>query len=181
MSKTHNDSLHEIVTIEPYNPQWEILYSQEVKNLKSIFKDNVLGCEHYGSTAVAHMWAKPIIGILLGLPDWQISTRDLTNLMSLGYCSTIPCNLTNRTYLKKQAPHAFTLAITTYMSPMWFDHLIIRDYLRYHEHERIAYSMVKKEALERGFLTFEQYRNYKKTYLEALFERAKKWSCKNCP
>lgn len=169
----------ENVIIEPYNFEWHTWYENEAENLKNIFEDKILGIEHYGSTAVENMWAKPVIGILLGLSDWQVLKSDLNMLIKLGYNSTIPCNLSGRTYLKKQSPHAFTLAITTHKSSMWFDHLVLRDYLRSHEYERIQYSTVKQEAIIQGCRTLEQYRLYKKPYLEDLFKRAKTWYCKN--
>ena len=178
MIQTHN-IYHEQVSIEPYNYLWHIWYQQEATTLTAVFKEQVLGIEHYGSTAVEGMSAKPIIGILLGLPHWHISESERAILINNGYFSTIPCSMPDRMYLKKQYPHAFTLAITTYKSSVWFDHLIIRDYLQAHTSECKQYSRFKQEVIDQGHRTLEQYRTYKKPYVDKLFKRAQAWYCKN--
>jgi GrpB-like predicted nucleotidyltransferase (UPF0157 family) len=56
------------VEIEPYNPQWPVLFQQEKQHLLDCLPTRLIErIEHFGSTAVPHLAAKPIIDVLVGV------------------------------------------------------------------------------------------------------------------
>ncbi len=60
-----SNQLDEII-IENYNPQWPALFEQEAKVLtKTLNNQNVIAIEHFGSTAIPGLRAKPIIDIMV--------------------------------------------------------------------------------------------------------------------
>src|SRR3954470_18513215 len=61
----HNAS----ITLVAYDPDWPRLFSREADRLRSILGDAALGIAHVGSTSVPGLMAKPIIDILLTVPD----------------------------------------------------------------------------------------------------------------
>jgi len=61
------------VEIANYDPRWPVLFNEEAKRLRAVLDPSlILGLEHFGSTAVPNLSAKPIIDIL-------IAVRSLTN------------------------------------------------------------------------------------------------------
>lgn len=59
--------------IVPWPNEWETLYSLEEKHLKEIFKDEMLGIYHIGSTSIPVVgYAKPTIDILISVKDIEM-------------------------------------------------------------------------------------------------------------
>jgi len=50
-----------------FDPGWRTAFEEESARIQSALFDVVLGIEHYGSTAVEGLRAKPIIDILVGV------------------------------------------------------------------------------------------------------------------
>lgn len=68
-----------------YDPAWPVLFEQEKHRLQNVLTSIPRGIEHYGSTAIPGLRAKPIIDILIGilpLSDWAQCKQPLE---SLGY------------------------------------------------------------------------------------------------
>src|ERR1700732_3567190 len=76
---------HNVNLLVDYDPQWESEFINERKRIAEALGAVARGVEHYGSTAVPGMRAKPILDILVGvspLDDWA-KCRD--PLERLGY------------------------------------------------------------------------------------------------
>lgn len=70
MQKSLQDRIEELVreeiSILPYNPEWPAMFDQEAAFLRRILpRDIMKRIEHFGSTAVPGLSAKPIIDILV--------------------------------------------------------------------------------------------------------------------
>ncbi len=68
-----------------YDPAWPLLFEQEKVRLQNVLADIPRGIEHFGSTAIPGLPAKPILDILIGilpLTDWSQCKQPLE---SLGY------------------------------------------------------------------------------------------------
>ncbi len=166
--------MEEIVKIVPYNPTWPEWFGEEASHIKSLFDPaRLVALEHYGSTAVPGLAAKPTIGILVGMQSLPLSPAEQERLAQSGY--QMYKQLEGRTYWRKNGSRSFTLAITTFGSETWLDHLAVRDYLRQHPEAAHAYAAVKYNAIKQGQLTAESYRNFKSEFLATLFRSAKKW------
>src|SRR3982074_860502 len=56
------------VEIVNYDPRWPVLFDEEPKRLGAVLDPSlILGLEHFGSTAVPALSAKPIIDILIAV------------------------------------------------------------------------------------------------------------------
>lgn len=164
----------EPVVIVPYNPYWQPLFEEEAARIRTHINPHRLAAlEHYGSTAVPGLAAKPIIGILLGMHSLPLETREQEDLAKLGY--SFDKELKGCFYWKKREPRPFTLAIVPYKSSIWYDLLLIRDYLIEHPDRAAEYAAVKYHALEDGFNTLTSYRKAKSKFLDELFMEAKQW------
>lgn len=68
-----------------YDPSWEQAYADEKLRLDAALGNIAKAIEHFGSTSVPEMRAKPILDILVGvspITDWELCK---TPLASLGY------------------------------------------------------------------------------------------------
>lgn len=79
--------VREVVAIAPYDPSWPEVFRKEKEHLLSCLPDDLIRrVEHFGSTAVAGMAAKPIVDMLVEVVDLE-ATRDRIApvLQSQGY------------------------------------------------------------------------------------------------
>jgi GrpB-like predicted nucleotidyltransferase (UPF0157 family) len=49
------------IIVVPYDEQWAIEFEKIKRELIKALNDSVISIEHVGSTAVAGLWARPII------------------------------------------------------------------------------------------------------------------------
>lgn len=62
--------IHEEVTVVPYDPEWPAMFEREEAFLRSVMPADLVGrIEHFGSTAVPGLAAKPIIDMLVEVKD----------------------------------------------------------------------------------------------------------------
>jgi GrpB-like predicted nucleotidyltransferase (UPF0157 family) len=57
------------IEIRDYDPEWPRLYEREEARIRSLLGERVIRIEHAGSTAVPGLPAKPVIDMVLELPD----------------------------------------------------------------------------------------------------------------
>jgi GrpB-like predicted nucleotidyltransferase (UPF0157 family) len=72
------------VTRADHNPQWPALFTREAARIRAVLGAAAVQVEHVGSTSVPGLAAKPVIDILLAVPDsadeqasWQASRTAL--------------------------------------------------------------------------------------------------------
>lgn len=86
-------AIHEEICLAPYDPVWPRLFLQERERLLSLFPQ-MLAVEHFGSTAVSGMSAKPIIDILVGVPSMAAADALFEPILSAGYTTSREFNAT---------------------------------------------------------------------------------------
>ncbi|KAA3618756.1 MAG: GrpB family protein [Calditrichaeota bacterium] len=79
--------LDESVDIEPYNLQWPIVFELEKRHvLDCLPKDLLVRIEHFGSTAIPNLAAKPIIDILVEVKSLVRTKKEIVPILeSQGY------------------------------------------------------------------------------------------------
>jgi GrpB-like predicted nucleotidyltransferase (UPF0157 family) len=79
--------VEEEVEIRPYDPNWVELFDQESKHLRSCLpKELIRRIEHFGSTAVPGLAAKPIVDMLVEVTDLKRTKQEVAPLLeSQGY------------------------------------------------------------------------------------------------
>lgn len=130
----------------PFDPSWADDFEAEKRVLAAL-----LGAQaqihHIGSTAVPGLCAKPIIDILVEVPD--VARLDALHdaLRTLGYQARGENGIAGRRYFVKGAPqrthhlHAFRAG-----SPHAIRHLALRDWLQRHPEACQAYAAAKRQA-----------------------------------
>jgi GrpB-like predicted nucleotidyltransferase (UPF0157 family) len=77
----------EHVSIVPYDPRWPEFYRQERDHLRACLPTTLVGrIEHFGSTAIPGLAAKPIVDMLVEVTDLQATqTQIVPVLEARGY------------------------------------------------------------------------------------------------
>jgi GrpB-like predicted nucleotidyltransferase (UPF0157 family) len=134
----------------PYDPRWEAEFDQEQSRLATALAGIALGIEHYGSTAVAGLPAKPILDILVGVHPLRRWTECHDPLVSLGYDYAEHAgvaghhifgrgrNATERTHLVHVVEHG---------GESWTSNIAFRDALRGDTNLRARYLALKQRAM----------------------------------
>ena len=73
-----------VIVIE-YDPDWPALYKQEQIRILAAIGEYIDDIQHMGSTSVPGLGAKPIIDIMIALPDLMLVERCVQPMLQLGY------------------------------------------------------------------------------------------------
>ena len=68
-----------------YNSLWPLAFSEEEARIKAALGDRALAIEHYGSTSVPGLRAKPIIDLLVTVENPDDETSSVPALTAVGY------------------------------------------------------------------------------------------------
>ena len=121
------------VRLTEFSETWEMMFKTEVQFLSEIFGDEIITFEHFGSTSVKGMKAKPVIDMMCVVKD--ILTIDSFNdkMESIGYDIAGEWGIKGRRLFRKGGDNR-THHIHFYQKdhPEIARHLIFRDYLRSH-------------------------------------------------
>ncbi|WP_040978932.1 GrpB family protein [Oceanobacillus jeddahense] len=163
------------VRLSSYNSEWVTAYQQECERLHQIFGDLIIDFEHFGSTSVVNMKAKPVIDMMVIVKNIEeVDTFNLY-LKELDYDTAGEWGIKGRRLLRKGGENR-THHIHIYQEGnMEIDrHLIVRDYLRVHTEEAMKYSECK-EQLAMKFQDTKEYSKAKRSYVSELEQRAMEW------
>jgi len=165
--------LDEEITIREYDSEWPLWYIEETSALYSIFGQEVY-IEHFGSTSIPGLVAKPVVDILIGITDFpNIAKLHLKGLETLGYECLGSAGIPERISFRKRGQRSFNLAVTQYRSALWDNNIMIRDYLRHNPDEAQHYAEHKIDVFQKGFRTLLAYSEQKSDFITNLLTRAK--------
>jgi GrpB-like predicted nucleotidyltransferase (UPF0157 family) len=147
-----NEELLELfpVILSEHKPEWKENYLKEKTVLeKAIGIQNIVRMNHYGSTAIPGLIAKPTIDILLEIKDDTDTQRLITNMQSCGYLfDPQPKNpAPHMMFMKGYTPQGFkgqVFHVHVRFSGDW-DELYFRDYLLTHPDTANEYGKLKSE------------------------------------
>src|SRR4051812_81336 len=164
----HNAS----ITLVAYDPDWPGLFSREADRLRSILGDAALEIEHVGSTSVPGLMAKPIIDILLVVPDSADEPRYVPQLEGAGYVLRIrePEWFEHRLFKGPDTDinlHVFGSGAAEVQRMLRF-----RDRLRHDPAARTRYEGVKRELAVRTWRHVQDYADAKTAVVNQILQDA---------
>src|SRR3984885_13412236 len=166
------------VEIINYDPRWPILFDQEAKRLRATLDPSlIVGLEHFGSTAVPGLSAKPIIDILIAvrsLADAQASFVEPFRNLDYVYWADNPKK--DRMFFVRGMPpfgsrRSHHVHVTEPHGEMW-QRLAFRDYLRTHPEEAGTYERLKRRLAAEHQADREAYTSAKSAYVESVMRKA---------
>lgn len=172
--------MDEIIIVD-HNPEWAQLFAREEALLRSVLSpDLVTRIEHFGSTSIPGLAAKPVIDILVGVRSLEEAKQDAVPVLEgLGYSYWRDDPRTDHLFLVKGLPphssRSHHLHIIESGSVEW-EHLLFRDYLRAHRHEAKRYANLKRDLAAVHREDREAYTDAKAEYIRRVTEIARQES-----
>ncbi|HEY6067381.1 MAG TPA: GrpB family protein [Gaiellaceae bacterium] len=160
------------VEIRDYDPEWPGLYAREEKRIRGILGERVMRMEHAGSTSVPGLPAKPLIDIVLEVPDSSDEPAYAADLETAGYPLRIrePDWFEHRLFKGPDTNvnlHVFSAGCSE-TDRM----LLLRDWLRANESDRELYASAKRELAARDWTYVQQYADAKTAVVTEILGRA---------
>lgn len=146
----------------PHQPAWAKWLREEAGLLRAALGEHAVRIEHVGSTAVPGLDAKPILDIVVAVPDMSDATAFEQTLAPLGYVHKPENDMPGRLFFVKGTADGRSthhLNITELGTECWFTHVAFRDYLRSHREARGQYQTLKRELARK-------HRNDRAAYLQ---------------
>jgi GrpB-like predicted nucleotidyltransferase (UPF0157 family) len=161
------------IQVVDYDPAWPGLFAREAGRIRAVLGNRVLALEHIGSTSVPGLAAKPIIDILLVVPDPADEPAWLPDLEAAGYVLVIREPEWYQHRCLKGPDTNVNLHVYPPGCPEIERYLLFRDRLRQDPAERAHYQRVKRELAERDWTYVQQYADAKTEVVEAIIARAR--------
>ena len=137
----------------PYNPSWPVRFAEEAAAIQSVLMNGFpYILEHVGSTAIPGLVAKPIIDIVLLVPDRERWPSLIEPLQRLGYVYWAENPDKSKMFFVKGMPPfgaGRTHHVHVHIPANARAKVCFRDYLIEHPEEAMRYAALKRELAAR--------------------------------
>jgi GrpB-like predicted nucleotidyltransferase (UPF0157 family) len=160
---------HNVNLLADYDPEWAVEFSRESNRIANALGALAKGIEHYGSTAVIGMRAKPIIDILIGVApfnDWRACRAPLERL---GYDYAAKAGVPRHHIFgrgRDTTERTHLVHIVAFLDEEWHSNLALRDALRVDENLRAAYIAEKERAIAAAPQGRARYNELKRSFID---------------
>lgn len=164
------------VVLVPYRHEWEHLFEEEAKLLRSALGDELVSVEHIGSTSIKRMDAKPILDVMIGMVSMDRANAMFGILSNMGYQHRPNGDLVDRVFFAKGPEHLRThhLSLTYLNSQFWTEHILFRNALRTNTALAREYAELKRQLARKHGLDRECYTQGKEQFVRNVISMAKR-------
>jgi GrpB-like predicted nucleotidyltransferase (UPF0157 family) len=160
------------ILLADYDPAWPELFEREAARIKAALGERALRIEHVGSTSVPGLAAKPIIDIVLVVPDSADEPAYAPPLEAAGYVLSIrePDWFEHRVFKGPDTNvnlHVFSAGCAEIERMVGF-----RDWLRQNDDDRDLYECSKRELAQKTWKYVQNYADAKTAVVEEILVRA---------
>lgn len=163
------------ITLVPPDRSWGDLFQAE-KALLCLRLADWLAAEpeHIGSTAVAGLWAKPVIDIMAPVHTLDQARPAIAAAEALGYCH-YPYRPSLMHWFCKPSPEHRThhLHLVPLGSPLWQDRILFREVLRSDAVTRANYQALKEHLASTHSMDREAYTEGKSAFIADVLRNAR--------
>ncbi len=159
------------VRLHEPTPLWAGLYQDEEARLKSALGPTLLAVQHYGSTSVGGIKAKPIIDILAGIARLDDGPALIAPLAALGYDYAGDKVVPGHHIFGKGEERTHLLHIVEHGSVIWDEALRFRDALRGDDELAREYEALKITLSEKYAERRADYTAAKASFIRAVLDR----------
>lgn len=187
--KRIKELIREEISIVTYNPRWPQMFQQEKKQLQQLLPVELIRrIEHFGSTAVSHLSAKPIIDMLVEVRNLEETKKQIVPILKKqGYEYFWRPSIGNKPpyyawFIKrnKKGRRTHHIHMVEQDSILW-DRLYFRDYLNDFPAEAKRYDTLKKTLSKQYPKDRISYTKGKTKYIENITRKAKTYYTKKYP
>lgn len=148
-----------------HNPLWAKAFAEEACRLGDALGELAVAIEHYGSTSVPGLKAKPIIDLQIGVADIARGLGFIAPMAALGYDYAGDQGIPNHHIFGLGEARVCLAHVAIFESDDWSRALRFRDRLRSDPQARRAYEALKIRLAGEG-LTRAQYTAGKADFIE---------------
>ncbi|WP_436738515.1 GrpB family protein [Streptomyces sp. BBFR102] len=165
------------VALAPYDPRWPEAYAREAARIGERLSGLAHRLDHAGSTSVPGLPAKPVLDLVLTVPDPADEGAYVPALARIGLRLTIrePGWYEHR-LLRGTSGHPAADAVNLHVFPEDCPEtarmLRFRDHLRASAADRDLYARTKRELAARTWRYMQQYADAKSAVVEEILRRA---------
>ncbi len=164
------------IAIADYDAAWPRLYREEAARLLAALPDLVVAIDHFCSTAVPGLAAKPVIDILVGVRSVALARAAVVAPMdALGYAFWQDNPRHDRLFFVKGLPPAPHRTHHVHMAELdgeLWRRLPFRDHLRAHPKDAARYATLKRDLAARHATDREAYTAAKTAFVDAILAKA---------
>lgn len=160
------------IALVAYNPAWPGLFEREAERIRAALGDDVRLLEHAGSTSVPGLAAKPIIDMILAVPDSADEASYVPPLEAAGYVLRIrePDWFEHRVF---KGPDTNVNLHTFSEDCEEIDRMLaFRDRLRASDADRELYERTKRGLAGRDWKYVQNYADAKTAVVAEIMRRA---------
>ena len=162
-----------------YDKNWVTLFEIEKELLASIFKNNIIRIEHFGSTSIPGLSAKPIIDIMVFVHDIDKVEQYNDEMKKSGYTAKGENGMDGRRYFVKfkddMVNHSHHVHIYQENgNPFINEAFLFRDYLRVNKEALERYATIKKELSKQFYFEPLSYTDGKHDCVMEIVKEAKR-------
>lgn len=174
------EAIREEISIVPYNAEWSSLFEKEAEFLRNRLSESlIVKIEHFGSTAVPNLSAKPIIDILIEVSSLEETVRQIVPILEsegYDYFWRTDVSPSYAWFIKRNAEGERThhLHMVEADSKLW-ERLYFRDYLREFPGEADRYVELKQFLCEKYPNDRIAYTEGKAEFIVSLTEKARRY------
>jgi GrpB-like predicted nucleotidyltransferase (UPF0157 family) len=141
---------HNVNALVDYDADWPRMFLGERERISEALGDVAKGIEHYGSTAVPGMRAKPILDILVGVDPLENWVRCRAPLEGLGYDYAENAGVPDHHIFgrgRDRTERTHLVHVVKYLGTSWRTGIALRDALRDDPDLRARYLAEKERAV----------------------------------
>jgi GrpB-like predicted nucleotidyltransferase (UPF0157 family) len=156
------------IKIASYDPDWPNRFRQHAQSVARALGDSALQIEHIGSTAVPDLAAKPIIDILVVVPNSAKESAYLPQLEAAGYILRVREPDWNEHRMFRTAEKDVHLHIYSAGCPEIERNMAFRNRLRAAPGDRTRYQLLKFELSAKEWPDMNAYAEAKTEVIESI-------------
>lgn len=139
---------HGTVRLAEWTPRWAELFAEEAARLRVALGDLAIAIEHYGSTSVPGLVAKPLLDILVGGREATDAAPYLAALAPLGYDYAPHAGVPEHLVFGRATARTHLIHVVRYGGGAWHRALAFRDALRADAGLRDSYAALKRDLAQ---------------------------------
>jgi GrpB-like predicted nucleotidyltransferase (UPF0157 family) len=158
------------VALHDHDDRWASTYLDHERRIRAALPSADVDVQHIGSTSVPGLAAKPIIDIVVTVPDITAEEDYLDALLAAGYELRVrePGHRLVRTPARDVHVHVYEQG-----DPAVDDYLLLRDRLRSDAEDRALYERTKRALLSTRWDDMNDYADAKTDVIQAIKARAR--------
>ena len=161
-----------MVRLVPHDARWADLYREEELRLREALTGVLVDIQHYGSTSIPGIHAKPILDILAGVRRRDDVLERVQQLKALGYDFVPGAGVPGHHVFGKAQPRTHLLHVVEHGGRNWTENLWFRDRLRADPALAAEYDALKQRLAQAHAENRARYTAEKSAFIQRIRQQA---------